>query len=540
MAEDMAKQDDGLAIDLYNYTMSGEWGKVVEMYEEHKTKAISARINTSGDTALHVAVSIAPEKKVRQLVRVIFGVSELGLWTKNNKGNTPLHVAASTGRLKTCILLAAKLDESLEVKDSVVQEFFRNDAGESALFLAAFHGHKPNFLCLDSLRPSRDLKPGQSNPLYRRKDGDTILHCAIRWEYFDLAFEILELDHTLAYSVNELGITPLHLLASKPSVFKSCCHLKLDWKSIIYHCTWVKELKEETATEELNSSVEENFGKSSWPKFQKICQECIDAGITTTKRKHVHSVKIMDILIARTREKNKYFNFSSGRDPGQTSLAWKHQQEPSAVQATDASATASKTDQQHKSNGTETDSEKKENEKGNLLIPISSIHRKEETSEMEKIERAVLLAAQNGITDTVKKILKEIPMAINVKSEGKEEKIKTPILLAAENGITEMVVKILKMTPMAINDESNNIVLLAAKNRQTHVLRVLFKLDFVKRKLIHEVDANGNNALHLAAELGLGVQEPWVIPGAAYCKCSGKSSGMRYELKTNFDLDFYY
>ena len=88
--------------------------------------------------------------------------------------------------------------------------------------------------------------------------------------------------------------------------------------------------------------------------------------------------------------------------------------------------------------------------------------------------------------------------------------METPILLAAKNGITEMVVKILKEIPMAINDESNNIVLWAAKNRQRHVLRVLFKHDFVKRKLIHEVDANGSNALHLAAELG--EQEPWVIP----------------------------
>ena len=43
---------------------------------------------------------------------------------------------------------------------------------------------------------------------------------------------------------------------------------------------------------------------------------------------------------------------------------------------------------------------------------------KEEMPKMEKIETAILLAAQNGITDTVNKILKEIPMAINVKSEG--------------------------------------------------------------------------------------------------------------------------
>ena len=193
MAEDMAKQDDGLAIDLYNYTVTGEWWNVVEMYEEHQTRAISARINTSGDTALHVAVAIAPEDMVRKLVRVITMVSEFGLWTKNNEGNTPLHVAASTGRLNICILLAEKLDESLEVKDSLVQEFFCNNAGESPLFLAAFHGHeqtflssqkKKKFLCLVNLWSSPNLKLGQSNSFNRRKNGDTILHCAIRWEYF--------------------------------------------------------------------------------------------------------------------------------------------------------------------------------------------------------------------------------------------------------------------------------------------------------------------------------------------------------------------
>ena len=78
----------------------------------------------------------------------------------------------------------------------------------------------------------------------------------------------------------------------------------------------------------------------------------------TIKRKHVYSVKLMEILIKHTKAQ-MYFDFSSGRHPGQTSLVWEHQQEP--PWATDASAT-------------ETDSEKKENEKGNLLIPISSIH----------------------------------------------------------------------------------------------------------------------------------------------------------------------
>ena len=170
MEEDRPGVDhDGLALNLNRYTVTGDWGKVVEMYKQHTLAAIEARINTSGDTALHVAVSIASEEKVQQLVRVIIGVSELGLWTKNNKGNTPLHGAASTGRLNICILLAAKLDESLEVKDLVVQELFHNKAGESPLFLAAFHGDRQIFLYLHLLflkASDKDLK--SIDPAYRR------------------------------------------------------------------------------------------------------------------------------------------------------------------------------------------------------------------------------------------------------------------------------------------------------------------------------------------------------------------------------------
>ena len=190
MEEDRQEVDhDELALNLNKNTMTGDWGMVVEMYKQHTLSAIEARINTSGDTALHVAVSIAPEEKVQQLVHVIIGVSELGLWRKNNKGNTPLHVAASTGRLNICILLAAKLDEFLEVKDPAVQEFFRNNAGESPLFLAAFHGNRQIFLYLHwLLLEASDTNLKSIDPAYRRNDGETALHSAIMWEYFGKHF----------------------------------------------------------------------------------------------------------------------------------------------------------------------------------------------------------------------------------------------------------------------------------------------------------------------------------------------------------------
>ena len=185
MVENGAKQDDELAIiNLQNNIMTGEWEKVVEMYERHQIIAISARINTSGDTALHVAVSMAPEDMVDKLVRVITKYSEFGLWTKNNKGNTPLHVAATTRRFFICVLLAEKLEKS-EVQGLVLEDLFRNNAGESPHFLAASHGQKPNFLCLQYfLGGSPDSNHSQSNSFYRRNDGETILHCAIRWEHF--------------------------------------------------------------------------------------------------------------------------------------------------------------------------------------------------------------------------------------------------------------------------------------------------------------------------------------------------------------------
>ncbi|XP_050264354.1 uncharacterized protein LOC126708595 isoform X2 [Quercus robur] len=590
MEEDRQEVDhDELALNLNRNTMTGDWGKVVEMYKQHTLSAIEARINTSGDTALHVAVSIAPEEKVQQLVHVIIGVSELGLWTKNNKGNTPLHVVASTGRLNICILLAAKLDEFLEVKDPAVQEFFRNNAGESPLFLAAFHGNRQIFLYLHwLLLEASDTNLKSIDPAYRRNDGETALHSAIMWEYFDSAFEILHVEPSLAYAVNELGITPLDLLASKPSVFKSGSHIGW-WKSIIYYCIYVEELEHKTVRKESvdlvtkGSSVEDithKFPENYLTCFRfyrvllKMAQSVIERckgrnedvenpnaqnvtgqserkesqaprlvtkheflrrhyadcfnifrllytifirvilgfgyeGIRRIKQKHVYSVQIMKILVKSTKGKEANFDFTSGSNPGQTinrPETWGGL--PS--QTDSPSALPSETELEEKKNirGKE-ETPKMEKTETPLLILLPE---KRKMSETAKIEVPILVAAKDGITKMVDQILQNFPIDTNDKSK---EKTETVILLAARNGITEMVEYILKEFPVAINymNKDKNIVLLAAESRQTHVLQHLLEQEFVKCKLIHEVDAYENNALHLAAQIGK--QKPWLIPGAA-------------------------
>jgi hypothetical protein len=100
------------------------------------------------------------------------------------------------------------------------------------------------------------------------------------------------------------------------------------------------------------------------------------------------------------------------------------------------------------------------------------------------------------------------------------EKPETPLLIAARNGITEIMEKILHDFPHAVHDEDThkkNVVLLAVQYRQPHVYQFLLK----RRKKNEELDRiflqfddQGNSARHLAAAT-IGDYKPWRIPGAA-------------------------
>ena len=102
----------------------------------------------------------------------------------------------------------------------------------------------------------------------------------------------------------------------------------------------------------------------------------------------------------------------------------------------------------------------------------------------------------------------------------------TPILIAAKNGITELVEKILYNYPVAMYDrdqDKKNIVLLAVEHKQPRVYELLLSLKkekIIKDSIFCEVDSEGNNALHLAAKKA---NFTWPVPGAA--------SQMQWEIK---------
>ena len=166
--------------DLFKMAMRGQWENVVKRYSENYT-VHKAKLTSSGDTALHIAVSDGKEEVVRNLVGYISAQpdKEEALQIKNEQGSTPLHIAASMGNVAMCECIA-KVDPALVGA--------RNDDRETPFFLAALYGKKDAFLRLHQICGTE-----KGYEYSRRKDGDTILHCAIAGDYFGEHFNCLNI-----------------------------------------------------------------------------------------------------------------------------------------------------------------------------------------------------------------------------------------------------------------------------------------------------------------------------------------------------------
>ncbi|KAL3506394.1 hypothetical protein ACH5RR_031776 [Cinchona calisaya] len=514
--------------DLFQYTMKKNWEEVVKICNNNPS-ACKAKLTKSEETALHIAVSsyhadqIDANKHadvIRQLVRRIPSDKAVEiLLLKNDKGDTPLHLAASLGSVSICQSIIALKDTELINS--------RNLKGETPLFLAAHHGKMEAFLCLHN--ESADKKVDDS--LWRRKDGDTILHSAVSGEYFELAYQIIIYYPRSVNSVNQEGFSPLHILARKPNVFQSSSNLricdrlisrwvighelkkqKFDPKSSINNypenyqtCmkfiylpraafriiafrgkgySTEKQISITTDEENPKRKAEESQGKESkqedtFPPNYGTCIQIFKfamnfmlvvlgigiwriSKIRKKKEKHEWAVQIMEELI----QKESIYKYdNNGRMPIQQNI---------------------------------------ESMYAERIKPPSLPPQEPDThSSVDKDEKGSK-SKSNEDKDEDKTVAKT-----------KDVKKGTPILLAAKMGITEMVAKILETFPVAIQDldaSGKNALLLAVENRQTKVYDLLMKME-LPEFVLYQVDESGNSAVHLAAMFQR--LQPWRIPGTA-------------------------
>ncbi|XP_057460474.1 uncharacterized protein LOC130750972 isoform X2 [Actinidia eriantha] len=208
---------------LSNYALKGLWDKVLEMYKLHP-EVHDAQITRTNDTALHVAVSSGREDMVRELVDIISAKGDVAkknaVKVQNERGNTPLHLAAALGNVEMCKVIA-DADKGLIIS-------IRNNENETPLFVAARN---------------------------------------------DLAYQIMCRYDDLRNSVNVQGHTPLHILAKNTSAFRS--QMYLGWfENIIYLCTLVDELK---FTRKYDKHIVKTFEEEKSPiRHPENYQTCIN------------------------------------------------------------------------------------------------------------------------------------------------------------------------------------------------------------------------------------------------------------------------
>lgn len=81
----------------------------------------------------------------------------------------------------------------------------------------------------------------------------------------------------------------------------------------------------------------------------------------------------------------------------------------------------------------------------------------------------------------------------------------TPLLIAARNGISEIVKKMLELHPQSVEahdiDEQQNILHVAIMHRWLEIFKLIKKSKSITSRMAMKIDNNGNTILHQAATM---------------------------------------
>ncbi|XP_022931014.1 uncharacterized protein LOC111437338 isoform X3 [Cucurbita moschata] len=530
---------------LYINTKRTEWEKVIKKYEKHP-EAQGLKLTRNGDTALHLAVLDNREEMVQKLVnRIKDSKRDELLETTNDRKENPLHLAAQMGSATMCYAIASAHHKLVEK---------RNKIDETPLYLAAASGNRDAFFCLYHF--CRDLDSGITANCRLSSNGDTVLHSALRNDHFDLAFHILHLHNEAMHWVTKDGVTPLHVLASKPTAFKSGSQIR-GWRNIAYYCTHVDQLNPQPIDSLIRDWIDRMSNpNTSTPCFPANYETCIDF-FTWVWDGFLKGSGLKRICHDFKNDESKKDTDDAGRnimvEGGESSEAAEpHQRlDTQLLKAHGLAKEASITNVPRNYN---TCIHFFQIVFSAILISLGwgsaefkKIRRQKEkhTWSVQVMEKLLEYAApdeydcnggipmdstsqtpdQAGVTLPYSFQDDDVLFSVHIESKPTEaEKPKpkdfqapeTPMLLAAKNGVIEIVKGMFCRFPLSIYDagkDKKNVVLLAAEYGQPDVYRFLLSPKVYKENLFRAVDDNGNSALHLAAAASKSMI--WRITGAA-------------------------
>ncbi|KAL9322626.1 hypothetical protein ACSQ67_010679 [Phaseolus vulgaris] len=473
--------------------LEGRWEYVISAYrndrEYHKIG-----INESRGTALHVAVNDGKVELVNILVGAILShegrevvSADSALRSTNERGDTPLHLAASRGFIGMCKCI---IGENGERKDLIRD---RNNKGETPIFRAVLTCQIKAFVYFHNV--SKDL-----DVLLWNYNEDTILHYAIWREFLGILVEPLDAEKAIKSYMEKVEKSEDHEL-------KVNIHLENEGKKAQI---FVEE-KYATSVRFVKSSVRFAFKCLSLSGLGVTAQDL--KAIKKIRQKHKWGRQLLNIFMKRPHE--SYMGISGGRpfmklDTGHNDLV-----QPTRQQLQMVGVASSGQSQQE---NTRTESATKNEEKETTFVSV----------------------AKAGIVDLVNELQNKVPTALNDNTNPEKENLlvvamknikyklgehhvdkkETAFLTAAKNGIVEIVFELQSKIPSAVHETTSNnenVLLVAVKNRQTNVVEVLKKnLDKeLFDSLILEVDNRENTVLHLAAGTTTNTERTWQIAGVA-------------------------
>ncbi|XP_058187369.1 uncharacterized protein LOC131304233 isoform X1 [Rhododendron vialii] len=233
---------------LYNAIENGDWKETKRLLDLHDN-AVSARITSTGDTALHVAILAGHLGIAEKLVKVM-SVDDLEI--TNEFGSTALSLAAISGCTKLAKAIVNKNPKSVTISSD------QHIDGAIPVIVASLYNRKDMVHYLYKVTPIDELSPERGHY------GSTLLHCLISAEIYDVALELLEEYPKLGLTKDRFGKYTLRILAQKPSAFPSGTKLVF-WRRWIYSCINVHILPHRTGPLPLSSDEENTRGVQQPP-----------------------------------------------------------------------------------------------------------------------------------------------------------------------------------------------------------------------------------------------------------------------------------